>query len=189
MVQLIVRLPSTVLVAIAKQGEGDREESSHLAKLSDDDSVQLDAWLGLGRSITRMKDLRKLRIWLDCSESSHWANIDERAVLSDLQPLTRLPSLDFCIDLPRHCEDDKPLHPFTINRRLRQRYYGYTDHRGRLLVSTKFDFPMLEVGLFGFEDLDQAQLEELERKMWRKGVDIEEEILSEPSFFVHTGTI
>jgi hypothetical protein len=40
--------------------------------------------------------------------------------------------------------------------------------------------------LFSFQDLDQAQLEELERKMWRKGVDIEEEILSEPAFFFHT---
>lgn len=187
-VQLISILPSIVLNAIAQVGQDDQEADSQPA-LSMHEYMQSNAWLALQHSVTRLKNLRTFRIWLDCDGDKYWANIDEGAVLSALEPLACQQSLDFSIDLPRHWTDDKPLLPFTLSRRLRQRHQGYIGFRGELAVKQRPDFPIIEVGEPDFEEFDQAQLEEFERKMWSKGIDIEEEILRQHGVFIHRGVI
>jgi len=79
---------------------------------------QLTIWLRLCPAIAQLKELRRLRIWLDHNDQSSWSIVNERAILSPLTPLTSISNLNISVNLPklhphlerpdRHFGEDSP---------------------------------------------------------------------------------
>ncbi|KAF1847998.1 uncharacterized protein K460DRAFT_414631 [Cucurbitaria berberidis CBS 394.84] len=161
--EISLRLPRTVFNAFEDQVTGSREERLAWMMPSDSDMTQAATWLRLGPALSRIKGLEELKIWLDHNDDAYWKTVNERTALSALAPLAELPNLDLTINLPRHFEDDIPIPPFVILRRLRQRHHGR---------NWRPDFPILEEGDCFFEDYNRQELEDLERRMWRRGCPI-----------------
>jgi hypothetical protein len=129
-------------------------------------------------AIKNMSKLRKLRLWLDHSETSTWSMVNEQAILSPWESLASDTSLDFSINLPklhpkwetpeRHFIEDKTLLGTVICRRFRQRYYRIEGGIAPFLVQHKPDFPIL----YFFEELwemSMEDVEEMERHEWECG--------------------
>lgn len=137
------------------------------------------AWLRLLPAIAQLKKLQTLHIWLDHEDPSSWSVVNERAILSPLTQLTRIPN--FSITLPklhpglesadRHFGEDSPAPPFKIQRRLRQSYHSNETCKGNFCVRREADFPLL-LGCPGFEDTPLAELEVIERSWWKGGFDV-----------------
>jgi hypothetical protein len=139
----------------------------------------ISAWIKLPIAIKHMSKLRKLQIWLDHGEPCSWSLVNERAILSPLAFLSNIPSLEFCISLPklhpkweqpdRHfTEDDQPL-PFALHRRYRQRNHAIEASDGSLRVKYEPDFPVL----YELTEWDSTmeEVEHLERGFWEMGGD------------------
>lgn len=126
-----------------------------------------------------MEYLRTLRIWLDRDTWWYWSKLDERAVISPLQPLSHKPGLDVCLELPRHYDDNITVLPFRMQRRLRQRYFKHYDRRGYLEVLHMADFPVLQYGpdgqlaFYGLGPYSAEEEEDVERRIWRSGLDVD----------------
>lgn len=86
----------------------------------------------------------------------------------------------------RHYLESEVAPQTTIARRIRQRQHGCVNGHGHLFVNEKLDFPILKVGEFGefldegrgLKDLGVEELQAMERKMWKAGLDVEDEFLS-----------
>lgn len=142
-------------------------------------------WTSLFSALADLSELRTLQIWLDHDDEASWMNVNERAVLAALTPLSSKSSLDVSINLPmlhpglesadRHFVPDEPAPAFSIHRRLRQRLFGNKDGKNGHIVTTVNDFPFLTEA-DGFEEMPLQRLEELERRYWKSGMDVEAEV-------------
>lgn len=149
--------------------------------IASDSQQDIKTWLQLGSTISKLKDLTKLWIWLDHDELCSWSVVNERAVISPLKQLSSTSNLNICVYLPKlhprlECEDRHLIHKpqlFDLQRPLRQRYHAKKTEDGSLKVIHQPDFPFLieivEYAMFPF-----AQVEEEERAFWKRGTDVEE---------------
>ena len=180
---ITLRLPLPICKAL-ENPEADSSSGSPPAGASTAGwASQLAAWLRLCPAIAQLKELQRLQIWLDHDDPSSWSVVNERAILSPLTPLTNIPHLNFSINLPklhpglerldRHFGEDSPAPTFKIQRRLRQSYHGKETSEGHFRVSYEADFPLL-LGCPDFEDTPLAEIEVMERSLWKRGVDVNE---------------
>jgi hypothetical protein len=150
--------------------------------------------------ITQLEALRSLRIWLDHSNKAYWSVVNERAILSPLEPLASIPYLDLSFDLPKlHPQlEDSDRHfieedttnsslisssPFKIRRRLRQRYHAEKNDMGKYWATYAPDFPFcLSYPNFEFTSLEE--MESWERRAWQAGVDIQRVLAASSMTFV-----
>lgn len=152
---------------------------------------QVAIWTQLPSSIARLPRIRSLYIRLDHNDQSSWSIVNERATLSHLSLLTEAEDLVVTVILPklhpqfesteRHFAPDCSPPWFKLHRTLRRRYHG-EDHRGCLRVTYKADFPVL----LGVPDLAKTsldQLEKVERKLWKNGVNVDNFIRENSSVF------
>lgn len=106
--------------------------------------------------------------------------VNERAFLTPLDALSAIPGLQIAVNLPklhprredarRHFVPGSSAAPFFFDRRLRQRVHGVNIGKNKLVVREAPDFPLL------YEDSDEHDLEEveeMERRMWENGEDVE----------------
>jgi len=141
-------------------------------------------WIILGSFLTTttLPKLRSLDIWLDHDHSSTWTMVPERILLQSL-PADR--SISTTVNLPyllpsyesaaRHFTPTSPAPTFTLNRRVRQRFFAVRSRSGNTTVMYKADFPLL------FEQYEDIGMEEedivaTERRMWESGRDVEAEV-------------
>ena len=180
---ITLRLPQAFFAAL--------EESN--ASIADSNSPVLDddlkIWSGLSRRIPKLKALRSLRIWLDHANKPYWTVVNERAVLSQFEPLASNSDLDMCFELPklhpkletpqRHYIADETvndssftsLFPLKIRRILRQRYQSMKSGTGHYQTIYAQDFPHC-VGHPLSKDWSLATMEQWEGDMWRSGEDV-----------------
>jgi len=150
-------------------------------------ACDIQIWLQLGATLTQLKKLRKLRIWLDHDEACSWSVVNERALLSSLTPLCTIEGLDVSISLPKlhpmHEADDRHFVKgsytrFRLIRRLRQCHHGGKPG-GPPEVIIKHDFPVsleLKDIISEWDDGPMptlAEVEEEERQQWMSGTDVE----------------
>jgi hypothetical protein len=114
--------------------------------------------------------------------------VDESTIIAPLRPLANRGELDVCIELPRHYNDDITTFPFRVTRRLRQRIFGFTDSLGKVCVTRRADFPMVEACHFPVEGLSAAELEGAERHFWREGLDVKHVII-DGDVWTHYGLV
>jgi hypothetical protein len=187
---IIAKLHTRALTTIEHRNQTPilTRESARETTQENDDDAEVVAWQRLSSTLAHITALRTLRVWLDRSESRYWTTVDESAFMAPLRPLADRHQLDVCIELPRHCNDDTTTLPFQVTRRLRQRFFGYTDSRGNVSTFRKLDFPMIEDKHFPVDGLSAAELEAAERQLWREGVDIHHEFIN-GGIFIHRGLV
>jgi hypothetical protein len=164
-------------------------------------SKDIQAWGNLGTTLSQLKSLRNLRIWIDYDGPEPWSVVHERALLSCLTPLYTDEELNITISLPklhpkyeneeRHFTKGTHI-PFHIIRRLRQSTHTYTYETGGIGITERSDFPFLlvleelEAEMAGkreewgfsapeYPSKSMAEIEEEERQQWRNGRDVEAE--------------
>ncbi|KAF2113277.1 hypothetical protein BDV96DRAFT_578647 [Lophiotrema nucula] len=149
--------------------------------------THLAVWPHLGSAITKLQNLKRLRIWLDHTEKSSWSLINERALLSLFLPPSRITGLDISVSLPRlnpryessekHFTDDTLPPPFTVQRRQRQLYFAERSVEGQIHVSRSPDFPSAVLSeVAEFWELPKELVMQREREAWRRGIDLEAEM-------------
>jgi len=123
---IVLRMSSRTLKELQMQPQATIEESYAFHNLSNDEKTALSLWKDLTSTIKKLKNLRKLRIWLEPSDPISWSNFKERKILRAVEPLAKDPSLELWLDLPRHCQgrDNVDVPPFKIERQRRMRYYS-----------------------------------------------------------------
>ncbi|KAF2253803.1 hypothetical protein BU26DRAFT_561075 [Trematosphaeria pertusa] len=141
---VVLRLPLTTCKILESSSDHGSAPTS---------TTNATAWFRLCPAIARLKRLLRLHIWLDHDGESSWSVVNERAILSPLTALTDISGLDISVSLPhlhhryetpeRHFVKQWPSPPFTIERRLRQRYHVVETDPGRFDVSYQADFPYL----------------------------------------------
>jgi hypothetical protein len=137
---IIAKLHTHALITIERMNQASTTESTQKITQKDDDDNEIVAWQRLSSTLAHITALRTLRIWLDRSEARYWTTVDESAIMAPLRPLADRRQLDVCIELPRHYNDDTTTFPFQVTRRLRQRFFGYTDSRGNVSTFRKPTF-------------------------------------------------
>lgn len=180
---ITLRLPQAFFKALEESNASIEESNSPVL---DDD---LKIWSGLSRRISKLKALRSLRIWLDHVNKPYWSVVNERAVLSQFEPLASNSDLDMCFELPklhpqlenpqRHYIADKTaidssftsVSPLKIRRILRQRYQSEKSGIGHYQTIYAQDFPHC-VGHPVSKDWSFATMEQWEGDMWRAGEDV-----------------
>ncbi|KAF2176877.1 hypothetical protein K469DRAFT_605525 [Zopfia rhizophila CBS 207.26] len=173
---IVLRLPLT----ICKVLESANDHCSSTSSLTN-----ATAWLRLCPAIAGLKRLQRLHIWLDHDDKSSWSVVNERAILSPLNELTSISSLNISVNLPKlhpryetpesHFMRECPTPPFAIERRLRQRHHAVDVGEGQFVVRYQVDFPYL-YDLSDYEDMSEDEAEEMERTMWKNGVDVKAEV-------------
>lgn len=88
----------------------------------------VQTWLHIASTIIQLRNLTRLRIWLDHDDQCRWTVVNERALLQPLTPLFHSENLDISISLPklypsyereeRHFIQETPT-PFQLYRRFR----------------------------------------------------------------------
>lgn len=167
-------------------------DSSHEIKDGSSTPVIEDAlktWSRLSSRITQLKELHSIRICLDHTSKPYWSVVNERAVLSQFEPLASNSDLDLVFVLPklhpsledpqRHYIEEKnttdrsfaSLSQFKIRRILRQRRQSKKNCLGHYQVIYAEDFPHL-LGHPGVRHRSLLWVEEVERAMWRAGQDV-----------------
>ncbi|KAF2271291.1 uncharacterized protein EI97DRAFT_505084 [Westerdykella ornata] len=156
-------------------------------------SSVISALMALPTALTQLRNLQNLRLWLDHSDTESWSMVNERAVITSLfQPLCEQGSnLKIDMDLPklhpkwetsdRHFTPDSAPPPFPIHRRYRQRIYGMHDQT----VKHAPDFPyvaheafVIQQHEFPSEDPGEMEMYEAwEREVWKRGGDVELELI------------
>ncbi|KAH7253435.1 hypothetical protein B0J15DRAFT_560777 [Fusarium solani] len=120
---LTLRLPPTNTAS---------ETSPDLDESIDAWGTQAAAWLHLASLLSPPIELRRLHIWLDHQSDMFWSIVDERTIMSVLEPLTTRADMDISVSLPkiqhgleshRHLLEQEEIANFGINRREMQRYY------------------------------------------------------------------
>jgi hypothetical protein len=143
-------------------------------------------WLRIGAIISQLKRLIKLRLWLDYDEPGYWAVVNEKAILEPL--LAHLSdnqrSLQVTVTLPklhpkfeeedRHYVDGQLPGTVYLHRVLRQMYWNNPGAGGHASVEYKPDFPFF-LELIDIFDCSLEELENMERRHWKAGADMERE--------------
>ena len=185
--RIVAKLHTRALTAIKQRNQPSTRESMP-ETTQKNDNAEVVAWQRLSSTLAHVKALRTLRVWLDRSEHHYWTTVDESAIIAPLRPLADRRQLDVCIELPRHYNDDTTTLPFQVTRRLRQRFFGYTDSLGKVRTIRKAEFPMLEAWHFPVDGLSAAELEDAERQLWREGVD-SQHVFIDGDFYVNRGLV
>ncbi|KAI1277943.1 hypothetical protein F5Y07DRAFT_398089 [Xylaria sp. FL0933] len=166
------------------------------------ESTDSISWVSLWPAIFKLQQLRSLHIWLDHDGKSSWSVVNERmalrhfsaALAAHKQIRTQengLPHIDVVLSLPNlnpgrarpdshftedhRFDPDDSTSPFTIYRRIRQRWHCEEQDSGELSVEYSPDFPFLEM-LREIEPVFENRLqsvEEYEMRLWDQGVDVE----------------
>lgn len=176
--------------------EDNQEPTSEEVMAPTREDVMAVQWSRVWYALTTpLVKLRRISLWLDHDGTASWCFANERPVLSfltdwiapergtalesvtlnlpNLHPLHESPILHFTLDSPR----PRATTSFTINRRVRQRYF-YEDATTRddSIVFAP-DFPLLleirEVKNQDFEHIPLEDIEEQERELWASGQDVE----------------
>ncbi|KAH7071245.1 hypothetical protein BKA63DRAFT_474839 [Paraphoma chrysanthemicola] len=177
---VVLRLPLSVIAAIellsvGKSAHFQMDSRSIDVDISQDDYRLAEMWLGLSRNLNRLASLKTLHVWLDHDRKEDWWNIDERAILSPFAFVASRSDVEVLINLPSHAADDEFLEPFNIHRRDRQTYFGYLGFDGQLGVRFRQQFPLMrELG--EIEDMTYSKCDEWERRIWKQGCDVWEEL-------------
>jgi hypothetical protein len=149
--------------------------------LSGDETASKWTTLAPFLTTTSLPQLRSLDIWLDHNDLTSWTLVSERILL---HALPTDPSIPTTVNLPylhpahesatRHFTPTSASPAFTLNRRVRQRFFAESIS-GKLGVLYEPDFPLL---LEQYEDMGM-EVEEIaatEREMWESGRDVEAEV-------------
>ncbi|KAI8711631.1 hypothetical protein NCS52_01427200 [Fusarium sp. LHS14.1] len=108
------------------------ETSPGLDKSIDAWGTPAAAWLHLASLVSPPIKLRRLHVWLDHQSDMFWSIVDERTIMSVLEPLATRMDLDISVSLPkiqhglesrRHLLEQEDTANFGISRREMQRYY------------------------------------------------------------------
>ncbi|KAJ8132581.1 hypothetical protein O1611_g1036 [Lasiodiplodia mahajangana] len=157
-------------------------------------STACTTWATLWPAVCQCQQLRSLCIWLDHDNEYSWSVVKERLALrhitaalserSQAHPREGLPRIDILVNLPNlhpgiarldtHFTQDGPPLPFTIERRIRQRYHCEERAGGNLAVQYKADFPVMHelVELLEGPTMTLQELERLERRLWENGTNV-----------------
>ncbi|KAH7079469.1 hypothetical protein FB567DRAFT_532638 [Paraphoma chrysanthemicola] len=187
---ITLRLPLAVFTMIENRTASPSNVSihdTHVSEAEDSIASQADKWLQICASVSQLKSLSRLRVWLDHDQTDYWAKINERAFLEPVvQSLERsevkisfhLPLLNPAMETAhRHFLEPKSAANLTVVRRVRQHYHGIVNSQGRLFVISRGDFPLLDIGSYPFEDLNKEELRSVERKLWEQGIDVQHELV------------
>ncbi|KAH5155514.1 hypothetical protein HBI38_095170 [Parastagonospora nodorum] len=177
--EIALNLPLDVLVAIEMKSSG-HSARSEITRKDDFKNFAFDhaeLWLRIVPALDRLKQLRKLRVWLDHDSNNFWYRINESAILSPLLNLTDRPDIELSIHLPKHADDDIAILPFQVERRRRTGHYP--QFFGRTKVSVHRDqFPMFDYFQMHMDqDPDPVENEKWERELWKRGDDMERALL------------
>jgi hypothetical protein len=188
---ITLRLPMSLYEVVEVKANYSAHQAQDARNPTTTDDVchaKANMWLRVCGYLPQLQKLTHLRLWLDHDETKYWAKVDERSFVSPVVAALKTSKPTISVHLPelnpgledaaRHYLSDSMDHGLTIVRRTRQRHHGYVNSRGRLLVTTKLDFPMLRVGDYPFEDLGEEELRVAERRMWKRGSDVEHEIVN-----------
>lgn len=158
-------------------------------------STMRTTWVRLWPAVCQLQQLRSLHIWLDHDDPSSWSVIKERftlhhitaALAAYMQARSRgenLPHMDITFNLPKlhpgiarpdtHFVQESPPLPFTIERRIRQRYHCEESASGNLSVKYKADFPLMHElpGVLEEPGVTLREFEEFEKMLWDEGTDV-----------------
>lgn len=179
-------------------------------------SMRCAMWKRLWPAICQLPQLRSLLIWLDHDDRPSWSFVNERLALRGVvAALTAsaqsrsedgtMPHIDITFNLPKlhprfarpdtHFQESPPP-PFTIERRIRQRFHCEEGAGGNLKATYKADFPVLhdipdyikenarffqgdgmmsqeEVEMTSEEEVDMTleDIEQFETRLWNEGTD------------------
>ncbi|RYP23576.1 hypothetical protein DL765_001090 [Monosporascus sp. GIB2] len=185
------KTPENGVALASSSGAGD------IVKTPDDVPSQLKTWAQIWAALAhQLKQLQNLHIWLDTDDKSSWSLVNERAILSHLAALISIGTIPglkhVSVNLPlllprrekpeRHFTKDSPPPPayLTIQRSLRQTLHGEEITPGEFHVISDSEFSLLvELLEFpGFEGMSLAEIVNMERECWRRGQDMEADLLA-----------
>lgn len=176
-------------------------------------------WKRLWPAICQLPQLHSLHIWLDHDDRPSWSFVNERLALRRvIAALTAsaqsrsedgtMPHMDITFNLPKlhprfakpdtHFQESPPP-PFTIERRIRQRFHCEERAGGDLDATYKADFPVLhelpdyikenanvfqEDGMTSQEEVEMTleDVEQFETMLWNEGTDPYSIIVDIPGF-------
>jgi hypothetical protein len=176
--QITLYVPLNVLTSIELQSTGWGAHQLGTSKTSGLESSKAAMWLRLGSSLARLNNLQILELWLDHNCKKYWWEFNEQAILSPLADLAQRSDVKVFVNLSRHAADDVPVPAFCIYRRLRQAHYAYEGRDGKLYVRQKTKYPILygAAGHPEWEGIFEAEVDDIEREMWKAGLDVVDEI-------------
>ncbi|KFY50453.1 hypothetical protein V495_00253 [Pseudogymnoascus sp. VKM F-4514 (FW-929)] len=144
-----------------------QEDENFVSVTNHDTSIESNkcaTWARLWPAICQLPQLRSLHIWLDHDDRPSWSFVNERVALRPvIAALTahmqacseeRTTShMDITFNLPKlhprfarpdtHFFEESPPPPFSIERRIRQRFHCEEWASGNLNVAYKADFPVM----------------------------------------------
>lgn len=171
--EIVLYVPKVIFTAIELQHTGQSAQSP-----TNEDTIDVAtkgaaaAWLSLGLALHSLQSLRKIKVWLDHNSKSFWWRINESVILSPFSDLASRPDNELSVHLPSHADDDIPVPPFNIIRRPRQEKFGEIGQNGCLSVVSHMQFPIFAL-LRGLDDGEMSKDDEWERKLWKRGSDME----------------
>ncbi|PVH75215.1 hypothetical protein DL98DRAFT_602220 [Cadophora sp. DSE1049] len=161
-------------------------------------------WMRIWPSIFGLQQLQSLYIWLDHDDPSSWSVVKEKLILDYVftnleqqmqvrSSIIDFPQLNVVFNLPKlhpgiakaetHFAEATSPPPFKIERRYRQRYHCNTSDDGTLSVKQNSDFPIMhEIAEFYADEslgdlvMTFEESEDMEKNMWLRGEDVEQEI-------------
>lgn len=207
-----LRLPLAFYGALEEDEDMISVASHHTSAVS----MRCAMWKRLWPAICQLPQLRSLLIWLDHDDRPSWSFVNERLALRGVvAALTAsaqsrsedgtMPHIDITFNLPKlhprfarpdtHFQESPPP-PFTIERRIRQRFHCEEGAGGNLKATYKADFPVLhdipdyikenarffqgdgmmsqeEVEMTSEEEVDMTleDIEQFETRLWNEGTD------------------
>ncbi|KXJ93555.1 hypothetical protein Micbo1qcDRAFT_174602 [Microdochium bolleyi] len=147
----------------------------------------LEAWRKIGRTLSHVRNLTCIDVWIDHSSMQKWASFNERAIVAPLVLFAKdRPEVTATVHLPwlhplhekqhRHFTESAVERVIRIKRFIRQRqfvqYVAVGDH-GSYHVDELEDFPYLALGSAWWRFSTSSDLIEAERSLFRQGVDVE----------------
>lgn len=154
------RLPLAFYSALEEDEDLVSAASHHTSAVS----TRCTTWMRLWPVVCQLQQLRSLHIWLDHDDRSSWSVVKERLALrgviatlaAHMQARSKgktMPHMAITFNLPKlhpgiarpdtHFVQESPSPPFTIERRIRQRYHCEESPGGDLSVTYEADFPIL----------------------------------------------
>ncbi|KAF1941834.1 hypothetical protein EJ02DRAFT_466276 [Clathrospora elynae] len=142
------------------------------------------SWLlRLPSTLSRLKNLTQLRLWLDYSYLCSWSLVNERALLSPIPTFVSPSNLSISVILPKlHPKYEREARHFStgtlefrnaqLHHQFRQRWHVHANFGGSVEMVYKSDFPFL----IGVIAMDIEELEELEWRLWKERNDVERDV-------------
>jgi hypothetical protein len=177
--EIALNLPLDDLVAIKMRSPRYSVRSEITGKYDFKDFAfdHAEMWLRIGPALNRLKQLRKLRVWLDHDGNDFWYRINDSAILSPLLNLTDRPDIELSIHLPKHADDEIAIPPFQVERLRRIGHYPQFCW-GKKVSAHRDQFPMFDYFQMHMDqDPDPVENEKWERELWKRGNDMERALL------------